>query len=171
MNVDLSGLSCPLAVRIEVGDYNNETEVNEAIVNGKKPIPIKLLMGVKDSLRVDKSKFTRDMITGNITQVAVSGGFSVANVVDANLAVSGLDVNLASYKFTIPADKFIYTKGKFTSSKVLLPDGEIAAATFDFNKGAFTLTIKGTKITDGPGDAYFNMEFGEFNEGAEVLLP
>ena len=50
-NVDLSGLSCLLTVQIEIGDYNAETEVDEAIVNGvKKPIPIKLYDGRQECI-------------------------------------------------------------------------------------------------------------------------
>ncbi|MGD0551782.1 MAG: C10 family peptidase [Sedimentisphaerales bacterium] len=169
-NVDLSGLSCPLAVRIEIGDYNAETNVDETIVNGpKKPIPISFLMGIKNSLRVDKSKFTRDKNTGNITQVAVSGGFSDENVDDVALLTNPLNITVGSQTFTIPAGSFkSTTKGRFTCSKVDTSNG-IAAVTFDFNKCTFTLTIKNTNFAVAASTVPFNMEFGDFNEG--VLLP
>jgi peptidoglycan/xylan/chitin deacetylase (PgdA/CDA1 family) len=171
-NIDLSGLDCPLVNVIEVGDYACEAEVNEAIVNGKKPIPIKLLMGIKDSLRVDKSKFARDRNTGNVTQIAVSGGFSVEDLNDANMADNDFTVGLAGQTFTIPAGSFKPGKNKFSCSKiVLLPDGEIAAATFDTNKCTFTLTIKNTNFAAGAGATDFGLEFGDFSETAKVSLP
>jgi hypothetical protein len=40
--LDLCGLACPLTVQIETNGYVGTTEVDETIVNGKKPIPIKL---------------------------------------------------------------------------------------------------------------------------------
>jgi hypothetical protein len=170
-NIDLSGLSCPLNIQVVISEFGAEAEVNERIVNGpKKPIPINLLMGVNNSLRVDKSKFTRDKKTGNITQVAVSGGFSVKET-GMDMTANSFSVTIGSQTFTIPAGKFVPSKGKFTCSKVALSGGEIAAATFDFNKCTFTLTIKGTKITDTAGSADFKVEFGEFSEGAEVSLP
>ena len=49
--------------------------------------------------------------------------------------------------------------------------GNQPAATFDFNKCTFILTIKGTKITDPKGDADFKMVFGGFNKDATVSLP
>jgi hypothetical protein len=128
-------------------------------------------MGVKNSLRVDKSKFTRDRKTGYITQVSVSGGFSVVDINDANLVTNLLDVNVGSQTFTIQAGNFKNTRGKFACSKVTLSGGEIAAATFDTKKCTFTLTIKNTNFAAASGAAVFNMEFGDFNEGEEVLLP
>jgi hypothetical protein len=170
-NIHLTGLSCPVGIEIKVGDWAGTAAVNEAIVNGpRRPIPIKLLMGVKNSLRVDKSKFTRNKKTGNITHVVVRGGFSVKDINDANLVANQLDIVAGSQTFTIPPGKFKNTKGKFTCSKVELAGG-IVAATFNSNKCTFTLTIKGTKITDPKGTAEFKMEFGDFSEGAEVSLP
>jgi hypothetical protein len=59
-NVDLTGLSCPVIVTIQIGNLSGSVSLDETIVNGpKKPIPINLLMGVKNSLRVDKPKFTK----------------------------------------------------------------------------------------------------------------
>jgi hypothetical protein len=167
-NVNLSGLSCPLKVGVVITGFNANTYVDETIVNGKKPIPINLLMGVKNYLQVDKSKLTRNKKTGQITKVTVSGGFSDENSNDVSLLTNPLNITVGSQTFTIPADTFKNTKGKFTCSKVKLAGGEIAAATFDFNKCTFTLTTKGTKITDPKGTVEFKMEFGEFNEGAEV---
>ncbi len=175
-NIDLSGLECPMTIDINVGGFAGTTDVNETIVNGKKPIPINLLMGVKDSLRVDKSKLTRNKNTKNITQLAVSGGFSVADLNDANLVTNPLDVNIGSQTFTIPAHNFKNAKGKFTCSKVKLYDSSdnltgIAAATFDFNKCTFTLTIKKTNFAATTGTTDFGIAFGGFSGSDEVTLP
>jgi len=172
-NVDLSGLSCPLTVRIEIGGYNAETNVDETIVNGpKNPIPISFLMGVKNSLRVDKSKLTRDKNTGHVTQVAISGGFSDKTINDTNLVTNPLDITLGSQTFTIPAHRFKNpTKGKFSCSKVTLSSGETAVATFDFNKCTFTLTIKNTDFAVAASTVPFNMEFGGFSGSDDISLP
>ena len=81
-NIDLSGLECPLTIDINVGGFDETANIDESIVDGTKPMPINLLMGVKNSLRVDKSKFTKK--SGKITQVTVSGGFSEKNANDMN---------------------------------------------------------------------------------------
>jgi hypothetical protein len=170
-NVDLSGLSCPLTVRMVIGDYSAQAEVNEAVVNAKKPIPIKLLMGVKDSLRIDKSKFTRDRNTDNVTQIAISGGFSVEDLNDANMVDADFVVGLAGQTFTIPLGSFKPGKNKFSCSRiVLLPGGEIAAAAFDFSKCAFTLTIKNTNFAADHSSAELDIDFAGFSGDASVSL-
>ncbi len=46
-NVDLTGLSCPITVTIQIGDYVAEIVLDEEIVNGpKKPCPPELMTGV-----------------------------------------------------------------------------------------------------------------------------
>jgi hypothetical protein len=170
-NVNLSGLSCPLKVGVIITSFNANIYVDETIVNGTKQIPINLLMGVKNSLQVDKSKLTRSKKTNKITQVAVSGMFSAESIDDANLVTNPLDITVDSNTFTIPAGKFKNTKGKFACSKVKLAGGEIAAATFDFNKCTFTLTIKNTDFAVAAGSLPFSMKFGGFSEGAQISLP
>lgn len=169
--INLSGLECPVIIDINVGDFGGTIDLNEAIVNGlKTPIPINLLMGIKNSLRVDKSKFTEK--SGVITQVAVSGRFSDSDVNDPNLLTNQLDVNIiGSQTFTIPTGKFKNTKkGKFTCSNVGISNG-IASATFDFNKCTFALTIKNTSFTAAAGETVFEIDFAGFSGSDEVVLP
>lgn len=171
-NADLTGLCSPVSMSIQVGSYIVGTEIDEPIINGKKPIPINLLMGVKNSLRVDKAKFTRDKKTGNITQVAVSGGFSVKdNGID--MVSETFSVAVGSQTFTIPAGKFKANKkgDSLGCARVLLPDGEVAAATFDFNKCTFTVTIKNTNFANNAGDAFLGIDFAGFSAGDVVSLP
>jgi hypothetical protein len=171
--INLSGLECPMIIDINVGNFVGTAEVNESIVNGKKPIPIKLLMGVKNSLRADKWKFTRDRHTDNITRAAVSGGFSVGDLGDANMATHSFSVTVGPQTFTVPAVKFKANKkgDKFTCSKVILSGGEIAYATFDFSKCTFTLTIKNTNLAADAGETDFLVDFASFSGSDEVSLP
>jgi hypothetical protein len=168
-NMDLKGLSCPFSIEIKVGNYTGAASLDEMIVNGAKPMPIKLLMGVKNSLRVDKSKFTRNKTTGNVTQAAVSGGFSAKDTA-IDMAANSFAVNIGSQTFTIPSGNFKNSKGKFACSKVVLSGGEIAAAAFDFNKSTFTLTIKNTNFTAAAGNTVFGINFASFSGSGNVTL-
>jgi hypothetical protein len=171
-NVNLSGLTCPLNVRIDICDYNAQTALDETVVNGKNPLPINLLMSVKDALRVDKIKVRK----GKTDQLSVKGAFSVDDDVIVNLFDYDLSVWLNSDKFTIPANSFKEKNGKFACSKVPLYDGPVligfASAVFDFNKCTFTLTIKNTKINTNPGEsAQFTIAFEDFDQAVDVTLP
>jgi hypothetical protein len=171
-NLDLPGLECPLTTEIQIGSYSEAVEVDETIVNGKKPIPINLLMGIKNSLRVDSIKPKRSTTT-NKSQLTVKGGFAAADKA-VNMATVPFSITLGSQTFTIPASSFKANKGKFTCSKAPIdaPQTGIAAATFDFNKCTFTLTIKNTNIEAEAGTtANFNMEFGTFSADTTVTLP
>jgi sugar lactone lactonase YvrE len=170
-NIDLIGLSCPVGIEIWVGGWTDYAEVHDAIVNGPEtPIPINLLMGVEDSLRVDKSKFT--IKSDSITQFAVSGGFSVEHpdVNMTNRVSEGLVITLGTQTFTIPANKLKAGKGKFTCLKANVNEGGIATATFDFSKCTFSLTIKNTNFIDS-GTVDFCAQFAGFSECALVTLP
>ena len=167
--VDLSGLSCPLTVQIEIGDYNAETEVDEAIVNGpKSPIPIKLMMGIKNVLRVDSYKVTQGKKL-NSDQLTVKGAFAVEDTT-VNMANEEFVVTLGEQTFTLPAGSFEAKTGQFTCSKADVTEGGIASATFNFTTGSFTMTIKNVDITSS-GDVEFCVEFADFSECVPIVLP
>jgi sugar lactone lactonase YvrE len=170
-NLGLSSLICPIMVDITIGGFSANTENDESVVNGAKPIPIKFLMDERNSFRVDKSKFTRDKITNNITRFTISGGFSVADISNANMADNDFTVQLAGQTFTIPAHNFKANKkgDKYTCSKADISNG-IVYAKFDFNKCTFTLTIKNTKISYAPGNAEFGIEFARFNYTKQIEI-
>jgi len=169
-NIDLSGLGCPLTIEIKIGDYTGAAEVNEATVNGpKKPIPIKLMMGVKNSLRVDKIQ-AKHGNKPDSDQLSVKGGFAVEDP-NVNLVEEELVVTLAEQTFTLPAGSFKAVKGKFTCSKANVTEDGIASATFNFTTCSFTITIKNITIEDVPGAANFSVEFADFSESVPVVLP
>jgi len=85
-----------------------------------------------------------------------------------------LDVNviLGTQTWTIPDGNFIARKTRFTCSKKATEnESGIAAASFDFNKGAFTLSLKNTDIDDVHGVTGFGINFGDVNAMTEVNLP
>jgi hypothetical protein len=182
-NLDLSGLSCPLTVRIKIGDYTFRAVADESVVNGlRKPIPLDLLMGVKNVLRVEQPYDKFELKRGkdpnkNTDRLSVKGGFAVEKPQDVNMAAGPLDVNLAGQTFTIPAGKFKPNKNndRFTCSNVLLYDDPnligIASADFNFRTCTFSLSIKNAKITAGAGPADLRLQFPGFDEKSQILLP
>jgi len=168
-NVDLSGLGCPVTIEIEVGDYYKTAEIDEVIVNGPRvPIPILLMMGVKDVLRVDKCqvKHGKDPDTD---QLSVKGAFAVRDM-DVNMVEEEFVASLDAQTFTLPAGSFKAGKGKFTCSKAQIT-GCTADATFNFNLCSFILTIKNTNIPVISGDVDFGAAFADFNEVDRVTFP
>ncbi|MFZ0034367.1 MAG: GLUG motif-containing protein [Sedimentisphaerales bacterium] len=172
-NVDLSGLGSPVAVEIEVADYTGTAEVNETIVNGRTvPIPILLMMGVKDVLRVDKCQVKHGK-DPNSDQLSVKGVFAVENpdVNMPNRVSEGLVITLGTQTFTIPADKLTAGNGKITFSKAQVTEGGIATGEFNFNLCSFILTIKNAANITASGTIDFGVKFDAFNEKVPIALP
>ncbi len=141
-NVDLTGLSCPMTVEIQIGDYVSEVELDEDIVNGNKPIPIQFMMGVVDILVVDeiKPKFGK---TASGDSFSIKGGFATASPVDI---LSPLRVTLGSNSWTIPGMKFISPNLFCKRTKAY--QGGYVTAKFDFSKCIFKITISKIFIED-----------------------
>jgi hypothetical protein len=176
-NLSLSGLGCLMTVEITVGGYAGSVALDEAIVNAKMPLPIQLMTGVKNVLRVDKCTVKKGKKLPNTDQLTASGGFTVANP-DPNMnnwITDDLVVTLGTQTFTVPAVNLKTGKGKFSCTKAVTDttsggDAGVVAATFDFNKCSFTLTIKNTAIT-ATGDVDFGVSFAAFDETDNVTLP
>jgi uncharacterized caspase-like protein len=166
--INLSGLSCPVIVTVEIGGYSATIETYESIVNGKRLIPVNLLMGVADSLRVDKIKVKQNTKKPTSDQLTVKGGFSAW---DDGVNMVGTDVNviLGTQTWTIPQGNFKAKTTKFTCSRIAT-DNEIgiAAAKFDFSKGVFTLAIKNADIDDIHGVTNFEINFADVNSTTDV---
>jgi hypothetical protein len=174
-NVDLSGLDCPVNIAIEIGNFFAMARIDETIVNGPKvPIPILLMMGIKNTLRVDKllAKYSDDP---NSDQLSVKGAFAVQNI-DPNMAnwiTDDLVITLGAQTFTIPNGSLKAGRGKFTFSKVPVTEGDaIITGEFNFNTRAFILTLKSTEIEATPGDTVdFGVSFAGFDETVSIVLP
>jgi hypothetical protein len=168
-NIDLTGLNCPLTFDINLGDINEAVQIDETLVNRKKNIPIILLMGVSDTLDVTKIKLKqRSKISSD--QLSVKGSFSVLTP-NVNMAEENLYLTLDTQTWTIPAGSFVAKKGKFNCSKIAASPSAVAAASFNFNKGAFKLSLKAADINDIHGSVGLRLMFDDYDQVADVDLP
>ena len=168
-NIDLSGLACPFNFKITVGGFDVVTDINETIVNGlKKPVPISLLTGIKNSLRVDK--FNYHPASSNKGWLLAKGGFSVLNP-DVNMADSNFVISLSGQAFTIPVGSLKETKLGYACSNLKLADGSIASVNFNFKTCSFSLSVRKANITAVTAPAELSIQFADFSETADVPLP
>lgn len=166
-NIDLSGLSCPLNVRINIGDYNTEAALDETIINGpKKSAPVNLLMGFGNFLRVDKTQVKHDK-TGD--QLIITGAFAVKDA-NVNLTNISLFVTLGPRIFMIPANNFKYSSGTYSCSGVGLFDSGTIGARFDFNKYSFVITLKHYSVPSYSGTVNFGIDFVGFSEATNASI-
>ena len=86
-NIDLSGLSCPVTMRITTANSSGAAQAGERIVNGRKPAPIKLMLGVKNTLRIDKFTVTKGKDKLSV-KAAIAVKYTNVNLADVNVAAT-----------------------------------------------------------------------------------
>ena len=169
---NLSGLTSPLIVEIEVGDYLCVGLADETVINdSKKSIPMQLLSGYKDSLRVDKCKFKLGTNKPGTDYLMVQGAIAVEDT-SVNIASEDVLVSWGDYEITLPAND-LYQIGLRKAFKYKKPkgtDSSIAAAIFDLEKCTFKLIIKNANIDSQDNPVDFAIQFDNFNETIDLQL-
>jgi hypothetical protein len=167
--IDLTGLYCPVTVEIEWGGYSETAEANEAIINGKKMIPIQLLSGYADALRIDKAS-VHPGTTANRDSLAVKGAIAFASGPE-DLTQHELTLHWGDQDFTVPAGGFvtsIHGRYKYTTPKGIT--FEIIKAQFDLEKCTFKFSINNAAITAQTGAVECGITFDTFDEVVAYTL-
>lgn len=142
-NIDLTGLSCPVSVEIAIGDCIAQVQLDEDIVNGKKPIPIQLMVGVKDTLGVDKRKVKVGK-KANTDSLSVKGGFSLKNKPGNK---PSMEIRLNGKTAVIPHAAFGYNKkGTYARCKNIKTDIGLVSAKLDIAKCSFSISVRNTAL-------------------------
>ena len=146
---DLTGLNCPMDVKVEIGDYVAEIQLDEDIVNGKKFISLRFMTGAKDVLRVGKAKvkYGKKKTSGS-DSLSVKGAFSVEDVATFQNGIANgdpIDVILGSQTFTVYPGKNVK---------------------FNLAKCEFSINIKGITV-----NAHGKVDFGIGLFGTDLMNP
>ena len=124
-NVDLTGLYCPITLTIQIDGYVVQELLEEDIVNGTKPCPLRLVMGVLDSLDVSKFK-AKNVSTPDSDSFEASGTFTVDGSFDFNTALP-VDIMLGSDTFSLPGGVFSEKNGVYSCKKLDSGNGLVTA--------------------------------------------
>jgi len=167
--IDLAGLYSPVTAEISFGDYLGRATVDETVINGRKPVPMLLLSGVADTLRVDSA-----VISGKGRSFSVSGAIAAAAVLPTDLSDKEVTITCGTQIFTIPIGSFS-TLGrpgahKFTCQKVVIGQGTQITAVIDIDSANFTISIKNSdeEINRPITEWRFGVSFEGF--AAETLI-
>ena len=166
-NVNLTGLKCPITFRVEFGDYAAEKQVNEDIVNGTKPCPLSLVMGVMDSLDVLKMAAKKGTTPGT-DSVSISGTFTIDGSISPAIPVV---ITLGSDTFTVPGAQFVGSSGVYSCKSAESGNGFVTAK-FDTVKCTFSVSIVNAAVS-GSGNVAFGINvFGNpLMKSGTVALP
>jgi|GEM_PF-898853 len=137
-NADLTGLSSPVILEMEAGDYLGIAVAAESVeeylsagigpgagydvINGSKPIPIQLLCGYADRMRIDKGRFefhkeTREEICGQAEYFRKNGSLSIAGELSLQARIDMSDPN---FQLSLGSEFLSFEVGAF--EEVIEPD-------------------------------------------------
>ncbi|MGA2092599.1 MAG: hypothetical protein ABSH16_04215 [Sedimentisphaerales bacterium] len=184
-NINLTGLACPVQLELIIGDNIFLGEANEAIVNGKKLIPTRLMRMYQDTLLVTKAK-AKHSTKPLSDSLSVTGEIAIEDINNTdmnkpNLAVRDVNFIWGDQTFAVHDGNFVAAKTghKYTCKKIASDvNVGLVAATFDLDKCTFTMSVKGANnletLPDYP-DVNFSINYGigdanDFNETADVNL-
>jgi hypothetical protein len=169
-DVDLTGVAAPVIITLALGSYNGaglaEDEGQDDVINGKKHMPLQLLIGQEDALRVDKVVCKEE--TGLVKSLAVQGGLAMADDVDLS-QIAGT-ICWGNQQYPIPlgglvnkgADKYQYSK------KATQGDSSTAVVLIDLAKCTFRIGLKNTAMTWQVSPAVLRLQLGTFDENSSV---
>jgi hypothetical protein len=154
-NISLGGLSCPLSIKIEIGNYVGVGYASENIVNGKKLIPTSLMTGYSDTIKAEKWT-VKPGKAGKGDSLSIAG--SVASKLPVPTIFPGDPVtHIGSCTLTWGSSTFVFDL-QFHYDKYYLKHqgpiyeipkntvaggGESVKGLIDFQKGTFTVQITG----------------------------
>ncbi len=164
-NLDLTGVGCPITIRIEFGDFAAVATLTADIVNGKKPCPPELMMGVLDRLSVEQTQAKKGSAAGS-DSLRLSGIFTVEGALNPDLPVV---LTLGSDTFSLAADEFDEKNGSYMCKKCDSGNGFVTAK-FDTEKCRFSIRINDADIS-GSGKITFEKDIFGNSLQTRITLP
>lgn len=167
--VDLTGLESPLVVELAFGDFDDSAQVGESIINGpRRDLPLCLLSGIKNVIRIDRVKARPDQVKLNKGWVAALNPNLDLSAVDVTVAWDLFEETISAGGFTNKGNgKFLYTKPRGSSD-----DLKITRMQVDLNKCTLKLQIRNAENLTFAGSALFSVEAGTNGEDftADVVV-
>ncbi|MBN1763661.1 MAG: C10 family peptidase [Sedimentisphaerales bacterium] len=164
-NIDLTGLSSPVFVDIQLGDFSGTAQADEDIINGPlQPLPMQLLAGAANALRIDDVIVQTEGLEWKTTDtLTISGAIAVQNS-NINFYWQKVTIQWSEQTYTIPQFQFTPNKNdKYTCKKVPLLEGGLATVNFDLLKGTFNIEISQVKLNPTMGPIEFTLSFENYN--------
>jgi len=166
-NVELTGLGCPITVTIKFGDFAAQVQLDETIVNGAKPCPLPLLMGVSDTLNATKVAAQKGNTSGT-DSIKISGGFTVDGFTGLFNLSQPVIITLGPDTFTVPGGDFSLSNGVYSCKRTFTGNAFVSVK-FDTLKCTYSLQIKDATIS-GSGNVAFSLNvFGTALLAADTI--
>ena len=167
-NLLLSGLAEPVMVELAIdGYYRGRGQADSSAL--KKLIPLKLLSGHSDALRITRFNYRPGKTLAAGDSLDVIGEIALADI-STNLAQQDITIRWGSFNVTIPAQnmhqrrsrKLFYFKPEPNS------DLKVTAALFNLDNCTFFIRLRHAAISDQGEQADFGLAFDSFDQSVPV---
>jgi hypothetical protein len=169
-STDLSGLRTPFKLMIEFGLYQGAvllSETNAEKVNKGKPLPICLLAGVEDALRVDKAKVKSGRKGDSLS---VQGGIAAGDS-ELNLNQETVTIEWGDFSETLIEGGLNAKKGRnYSYKKPKDGIGVISSLAINLDKCTFKLSIKEAPELAKEGTVLFQIHSENFQAEDQVIF-
>jgi hypothetical protein len=164
---DLTGLSSPFTLELEIGNYTGVCRLDENMINGlKKQIPIALMKTFANELRVGKVTYKQGA-KPNSDSLSASGEIAVQNI-GADLSQENIEIHWGDYSILLPAGKMVRKTNRNAFVYEREKGDPVAKAVFDLDNCTFSITIKNTTIPPQQIPAAFRIVYNSFDESVQV---
>lgn len=178
---DLTGLRSPVRIEIITDKiygvgmaYDGEIlalEGQRDVINGKQPLPMQLLLGYANALRVEKSSLQLNFKKPGADSLTLQGAIAVEDMT-VNLAEEDVLVEFGDYELILPAVNTI-RGGTRRVFKYHYPKGTAGPAAFgyfDLDKSQFRLIVKNEELGPMEGSVDLRISFSGFDETTTLFL-
>ena len=167
--IDLTGMSSPVYVELEWGNYVGTGEAAEDVINGKKPIPMQLLSGYADALYIDKAS-VRVGKKANSDSLKVTGDIAFASGIE-DLTQHPLTLRWGTQDFNVPSGGFkALANGRFIWTRPKGDTNPLKRASFDLQKCTFTISVGNTAIVSQSGTVACGVTYDAFDKTVAYFL-
>ena len=163
--MDLTGLSNPIFVSFDIGDYSGMAETQKQ--DNVRPLPMKLLNGALNSIRADQAYIKASRRQHLPDFLIIRGGVSAENT-EVDLSDKDVVFKWALQTFTVPAGGFKKVGQSYNCQNVAAPEGASVTAAVNFPAGTFNLSVTDTTIDAKNGEVTFKITFDGFDAALEL---
>lgn len=170
-NVNLTGLGCPLELSMTVGPYVLRGQADESIVNGPARIPIRLMRGYANELRMNRAAVQIGR-RADTDSLRVWGEIAVQDL-SRNLRNESVVLQWGEQTFTLPAGSLRADRRGmvYSCSNVRTPEGARVWLRIDLQGCLYSARISNTTLTARNGEVSFGLRWTDFEESASITLP
>ncbi len=166
--LDLAGLAAPVSIVMEIGDFVGAAQVNQAVVNGGRRLPLQLMSGFADTLHVGRVRVSAGRQSAG-DRLSVRGSLALRT---KPREIGDVVVTWNDRVFTVPAADFSENRrSAWICRNADIIEGGLATIRLDLDRCNFMIAASDVDLQEKRGSIDFGLAFADFNQTTQITLP